>query len=414
MALASQTSRKGQSGHVYTSRRAGSHYRRRTHTRRNITILIGFIAVLFGGWWWLSGDSTPAIDPDTQLTANKGAEQTPSQTANTKFGLTNTPTRTARPSTSRPKSTATAAPKESPLVKALTMGERIPSGGSSPPPRAPTKTASYKASNASPSTGVQGLIEDADDAAAANELLIARVLLNRALTDSRAAESQRESIRNRLAAINEELLFSPRIAPGDPLTSRYVVKPGDSLAKIVAKQNLNVDWRLIQRINRISDPRRIRAGQTLKLVKGPFSAVISKSQFRLDLYASTGSTESGDDSRLFIRSFSVGLGQYNSTPTGKWIVRTNSKLINPPWTNPKTGEQFSADNPNNPIGERWIGIAGTDDETSLLEGYGIHGTIDPSSIGSEASMGCVRMLPSDVEIIYEMLVSGVSEVEITP
>jgi lipoprotein-anchoring transpeptidase ErfK/SrfK len=42
--------------------------------------------------------------------------------------------------------------------------------------------------------------------------------------------------------------------------------------------------------------------------------------------------------------------------------------------------------------------------------YGIHGTIDPTSIGREESMGCIRMRNEDVKIVYELLVEGKSTI----
>ena len=47
---------------------------------------------------------------------------------------------------------------------------------------------------------------------------------------------------------------------------------------------VDVTWELLGRVNGISDPRRIRATQTLKTVKGPFHAVVSKSKFTMDIY----------------------------------------------------------------------------------------------------------------------------------
>ena len=82
------------------------------------------------------------------------------------------------------------------------------------------------------------------------------------------------------------------------------------------------------------------------------------------------------------------------------------------WVNPRTAELFSGDNPLNPIGERWLGLQGMDEHTKDLFGLGIHGTIEPKSIGTNASMGCVRMLEGDVEKVYEMLLEGISTVEI--
>jgi lipoprotein-anchoring transpeptidase ErfK/SrfK len=54
------------------------------------------------------------------------------------------------------------------------------------------------------------------------------------------------------------------------------------------------------------------------------------------------------------------------------------------------------------LGERWI---------DLGESYGIHGTIEPDSIGKAASRGCIRMREKDVIEVYDFLVKG-SEVVI--
>jgi lipoprotein-anchoring transpeptidase ErfK/SrfK len=50
-------------------------------------------------------------------------------------------------------------------------------------------------------------------------------------------------------------------------------------------------------------------------------------------------------------------------------------------------------------------------EHSQNIGYGIHGTNDPSSIGTSASNGCIRMNNRDVEELYDILPYGV-DVEI--
>ena len=66
----------------------------------------------------------------------------------------------------------------------------------------------------------------------------------------------------------------------------------------------------------------------------------------------------------------------------------------------------------NPIGERWIGLEGVEERTMDLSGLGIHGTIEPGTIGTQSSMGCIRMGSSDITQVYEMLAEGVSTVEI--
>ena len=46
------------------------------------------------------------------------------------------------------------------------------------------------------------------------------------------------------------------------------------------------------------------------------------------------------------------------------------------------------------------------------ESYGIHGTIDPASIGQKKSMGCIRLLDDDIKLVYDMLVKDKSTVTV--
>lgn len=53
---------------------------------------------------------------------------------------------------------------------------------------------------------------------------------------------------------------------------------------------------------------------------------------------------------------------------------------------------------SNPLGTRWLGLS--------IKGYGIHGTNNPSSIGHNASHGCIRMRNHDVEQLFNMVEEG--------
>ena len=261
------------------------------------------------------------------------------------------------------------------------------------------------------SPGVRTAIARADEAMDRNRPVEARDAMNRALYEDVRTERDAAELRGRLAAISQIVTFSPRVFPEDQTADIYVIQPGDSLAAVPSAGGFHVDFRFIQRVNKIANPNIVRVGQRLKVVYGPFHAVVDKSDFRMDVYADQ--TDSGGN-RLYVRSFPVGLGEYGSTPEGAWRVRSASKLINPKWVNPRTGEVFGADDPMNPIGERWIGLEGDDPNTEVLSGYGIHGTIEPESIGEEASMGCIRLLSDDVALVYEMLVPRRSTVRIVP
>lgn len=252
-------------------------------------------------------------------------------------------------------------------------------------------------------------IQAAEQRAATGELLQARALFNKALHNPNAVREDQERIRQRMATINADLLFSPKVYPGDTMTETYVVKSGDNLIRITRNRELAVDWRLVERVNGIKG-NTLKVGQKLKLVRGPFHAIVHKGDYRLDLFQ--GSPDD-PDSWMFIRSFKVGLGTGNSTPLGNFVVKPKSKLVNPHWVNPQTGQKFHADDPKNPIGEYWMGIEGVGDSKTIT-GYGLHGTIEPDSIGQQKSMGCVRLGDEDIKLLYEMLVEQISDVKIVP
>lgn len=239
--------------------------------------------------------------------------------------------------------------------------------------------------------------------------LAARVVLSDALRSPAVDEAGRRVLRAELTELNKTLVFGPNVVAGDPLTESYEIQSGDRLATIASRRGLETHWKLIARVNGITNPGRIRVGQKVKLVRGPFHAIVDKSEFRLDLYQ--GPPEE-PERWTFVRSFEVGLGEGDSTPIGEFIIKENSKLENPGWVNPRNpAEQYSGNDPRNPIGDYWLGLDGQG-EAAVYVGFGLHGTIEPDSIGKMASMGCVRMLPDDIAMIYECLSDGISRVKI--
>jgi LysM repeat protein len=277
--------------------------------------------------------------------------------------------------------------------------------GTTPPTATPTEPLAGSGSTQQ----VRSYIEAGDRAMAGGRPVEARVAYSRALQSGDIGRGDAETLRDKLTKINDDLVFGKTIAPGDPLVEGYTVQAGDSLVKIAKRRQLATEWQLIERINKV-DSRRLRVGAKLKLVRGPFHVVVHKSDYRLDLFA--GSPDEQSD-WVFIRSFRVGLGTDGGTPLGNFRIKKDSKLINPKWVNPRTGEKFDADDPKNPIGEYWLGWEGMGD-SAAYKGFGLHGTIDPSSIGQQKSMGCVRMMNDDVAMVYELLVPEVSQVKIVP
>ncbi len=246
------------------------------------------------------------------------------------------------------------------------------------------------------------LIEEATALVAAKppRIIETRDRLNELLAMPMSTE-QRHSVKQQLSQLAGRWLFSRRIYPADGLCGSYTVKPGDLLSTI--GKRFNVPYQIIAKINRIRRPESLQAGETIKVIKGPFHARVYRSSFVLDLYLQD----------TFVKSFPVGLGKEGmETPTGLWRVKSDGKLISPTWTDPTTGKTYKASDPDYPLGSRWIGLEGISGEARGRTGFAIHGTKDPNEIGTANSQGCIRLLNGDARLFYDILMPGLSKIEV--
>jgi len=365
--------------------------------------LVGAGAVAGGTFFFSAGDQTPTtaqvptnvIPPIQAQSTAKSNKEMPEMTASTGRQVValnapvTTPANVKAPLTVLPVAT-------SPVIVA------------SPANTQPGASASASASATAPANATSTMNFAAASAMMQTDPVAARTALTQLLDQQGMTAADEMATMIALRESNAKLFFSPVFAANDPTMRVYTVKSGDTLAKIAKANDLQADWRVIARINGLKSEKSLRIGQKLKLPMSAFHAEISKSKYQMRVYAGEGAT------RVLVAIFSVGLGELNSTPTGAFMVRPKSRLINPQWTNPKTGEHFAADNPLNPIGERWIGLIGVEAHNQGFKGYGIHGTVDPTSIGKQASMGCVRMSDADVELVYELLTEPNSTIVIAP
>jgi lipoprotein-anchoring transpeptidase ErfK/SrfK len=115
-----------------------------------------------------------------------------------------------------------------------------------------------------------------------------------------------------------------------------------------------------------------------------------------------------ESKRLFLyrgekhwRTFGVATGQAAyPTPIGRFTIVTKQR--NPWWYPPASdwaeGLEPVPPGPGNPLGTRWMGLS-----APLV---GIHGTPDAASIGYSASHGCIRMLVSEAEWLFDRVRLG--------
>lgn len=161
----------------------------------------------------------------------------------------------------------------------------------------------------------------------------------------------------------------------------HFVEYGETLESISAQYE--VPWEYLARLNRVS-PEKLQAGQKLKVVRGPFGAVVDLSRFCLTIHAHG----------WYVRRYQVGIGSDEKTPLGQFTVE--EKLENPTWYNPDGGV-IEADDPENPLGEYWIGLGNH---------IGIHGTNDPTTIGRAASRGCLHLDDEEIAEVFSLLSRG--------
>jgi len=182
----------------------------------------------------------------------------------------------------------------------------------------------------------------------------------------------------RLENMNVKLLFLPVITPR---SIEYEIKPRDSLEKIAREYKTTPE--LIAKSNNISGDK-IFPGKKIKVWTAPFSIVVDKS----------GNTLILKSEEEIIKTYTVATGTNNITPVGTFKII--EKIVSPPWY--KGGKVIPAGTPENILGSRWMGLD--------KEGYGIHGTTDPKTLGSQVTAGCVRMANQDVEELYIIVPKG--------
>jgi L,D-transpeptidase catalytic domain len=208
------------------------------------------------------------------------------------------------------------------------------------------------------------------------------------------SEAERGELRGKLRQLAQDLLFTRHV---EGMDRSYVPKRGDSLSvlcsKVFPQWGAKVSPGLLVEINRLGAATNLRAGVSIRVPIGEPKIVIRKGEFRLYYLFAGG----------YVQDFPVGLGREGTTPEGPFTI--SEMIRNPDW-HPRAGVIIPYGDPRNILGSRWMAFRDTPDH----QGFGIHGTTEPASIGKEASSGCVRMLRDDVERLFEWTPRGTTVV----
>lgn len=131
--------------------------------------------------------------------------------------------------------------------------------------------------------------------------------------------------------------------------------------------------------------------------------VINLSELRLYYYPPTSEGE-----KPTVETYPISVGREGfETPLGTF--KTTVKVKDPAWAPPESmrkeaaarGEPAPAivpPGPDNPLGRHAILLN--------IPSYLIHGTNRPAGVGMRVSRGCVRMLPEDIESLFERVPNG--------
>ncbi len=170
----------------------------------------------------------------------------------------------------------------------------------------------------------------------------------------------------------------------------YVTQLGDTFDKIA--QRYCVPWELLARINGMMPPSPTEAvkdqplpvGRELKVVRGPFNAVVRLGKHELTLMLQD----------RYAGRFPIGVGRDQPKLEGSYTVR--EKVLSPTYYGPD-GVNISPNDPKNPLGRAWIG---------LTDRIGIHGLSDPQCVGRDDNRGTIGVNDRDLQDLYGILTVG--------
>ncbi|HCK42333.1 MAG TPA: hypothetical protein DHW22_11970 [Planctomycetaceae bacterium] len=211
------------------------------------------------------------------------------------------------------------------------------------------------------------------------ELSQALLLLSDWYGDPSLSPSESKEMRALLSQLAGSVIYStePR------LEAPYRVQAGETLEEIAKKYE--VPWQLLAKINGISNPNQVLPGQELKVVRGPFSAVVDFSKRKLTLMLD----------RRYAGEFTIEFEPGISIEEGHWTV--SQKLLTP------TSASLSAPSPGQPTEDRSLTLANASGESNHLA---IIRGASQNSPPAEPLHRVIRLKSRDVSDIFDILSLG--------
>jgi len=165
------------------------------------------------------------------------------------------------------------------------------------------------------------------------------------------------------------------------LEAPYIVRAGETLSQIAELHG--VPWQLLARINGVRDPEALVAGEELKVIRGPFDALVRLDERELTLVIQG----------RYAGRFPIGVGREQPPVEGQYSVIAKDER--PDYSS--AGLLIRGGEPDNPLGGFRL---------DLGNNLSIHGTSDPTSLGRDDPRGCIRLDPRDIDDVYNILSVG--------
>ena len=168
----------------------------------------------------------------------------------------------------------------------------------------------------------------------------------------------------------------------DLLLPPHVVAAGETLQAVAAP--LGVPWQLLAKINGVDDPGRLVPGEQLKVLRGPFDAVVSVSRGRLSLQV--GGNYAG--------SFPVVVGRQVQDRVGASLAVVDVR------------RGAGAAGPAGPTAQVSYLAASGSKSIVLGDGLSIEAVEDPSLIADRAPSTSLVVAAGDLDEIIDILGPG--------
>jgi LysM repeat protein len=325
----------------------------------------------------------PAMPPLPGAAADEKASTTPSPSASAETDAAPfTP-----PLASAPSATNLEAPKQASESKpAAAIAAAAAASGATPPapvaadPITPTGSTAEAASPAPASlfpsvrVAVQAELER-------GELSQALLRLSDWYGDPSLTPAERQEVDTLLSQLAGSVIWEG--PPAHRLEPAYVTKAGEKLQDVGKKYD--VPWELLARINGVANPEALQPGQELKVVRGPFSALVDLSERTMTLMLD----------RRYAGKFAIELDPTTAIEEGQWKV--DQKLLTPA-AGGLYGQASGATedrslllaNPANPTAQ-----------SAVLRGPGSDDPASPQPPGR-----VIRLKSTDVNDVYDILSVG--------